>query len=350
MPDDGRFSTLNMLLKKFQPHILFLSGHGSFHHAPHTGEAPYGTFLFESESGVGEPVREDKIAQALIGSGVQVVVLSACEPARRPRRLTLDSRKFVRWACRCDRDAQSIWIWRGFNLRRCGELAQHERIDSALQTARAAIQKPLKDIARREAELTSSAELSFGQWCLPMLLSPSPQQALIDWDFEPQQIKTRSVNKSLSTISLPERFVGRRTEMRQYKNELLNGKIQKLLITGPGGQGKTSLAGKLAFDMEARGYKVLAWSARTENSWREFEYDMQDALDLTRAASFDRAKGRYQEQTAKLAETMFSLLMEQYSGQVLLFLDNLESIQDQATREITDETFPVWMPRRGPPA
>jgi hypothetical protein len=48
MPDDGRFSTLKESLADFHPHLLFLSGHGRFHHQPHTGEAPYGVFLFES--------------------------------------------------------------------------------------------------------------------------------------------------------------------------------------------------------------------------------------------------------------------------------------------------------------
>lgn len=67
MPDDGRFSTLQVLLRDFQPHLLFLSGHGSYHHQPHTGEAPYGEFLFESETGMSDRVREDAIVTALIG-------------------------------------------------------------------------------------------------------------------------------------------------------------------------------------------------------------------------------------------------------------------------------------------
>jgi len=82
MPDDGRFSTLKELLASFQPHVLFLSGHGRFHHEPHTGEAPYGEFLFESEAGDSEPIKEDEIASALIGMGVQAVVLSACESGK----------------------------------------------------------------------------------------------------------------------------------------------------------------------------------------------------------------------------------------------------------------------------
>jgi len=82
MPDDGRFATLKNLLKTFQPQLLFLSGHGNFHHEPHTGEAPYGEFFFEDEQGDAQAIRETEIALALVGSGVQAVVLSACESSK----------------------------------------------------------------------------------------------------------------------------------------------------------------------------------------------------------------------------------------------------------------------------
>ena len=62
--------------------MLFLSGHGKFHNEPHTDEAPYGEFLFESEIGDGEPVQEDELAKALVGTRVQVLILSACESGK----------------------------------------------------------------------------------------------------------------------------------------------------------------------------------------------------------------------------------------------------------------------------
>ena len=80
IPDDGRFSTLKQQLETFKPHVLFLSGHGTFHHQPHTGEEPYGAFLFESEDdNSSRHIHETDIAKAFIGSRVQCVVLSACE-------------------------------------------------------------------------------------------------------------------------------------------------------------------------------------------------------------------------------------------------------------------------------
>ena len=82
MPDDGRFDTLKELLRSFDPHVLFLSGHGKFHHQPHTGAPPHGEFYFENEVGESEGVREDDIAAALIGAGVRVVALSACESSK----------------------------------------------------------------------------------------------------------------------------------------------------------------------------------------------------------------------------------------------------------------------------
>lgn len=141
MPDDGRFSTLKELLKKFQPHILFLSGHGNFHHEPHTGEPPYGVFFFESESGASEAVKEDEIANALIGSGAQAVILSACESSKvasdalnngLTQRISAQGIPHVIGMRESILDRAGIQFARAL----CDELAQRERIDSALQTAR----------------------------------------------------------------------------------------------------------------------------------------------------------------------------------------------------------------------
>ncbi len=67
--DDGRFSILKQQLETFKPHVLFLSGHGTFHHQPHTGEEPYGAFVFESEDdNSSRHIHEIDIAKAFIGS------------------------------------------------------------------------------------------------------------------------------------------------------------------------------------------------------------------------------------------------------------------------------------------
>lgn len=81
-PDDGTFAALQKHLKEDEYHVVFLSGHGTFHHQPHTGEAPFGVFQFEGEGGGSDFVRDADIAQAFVGSYVQCVVLSACQSAK----------------------------------------------------------------------------------------------------------------------------------------------------------------------------------------------------------------------------------------------------------------------------
>jgi hypothetical protein len=262
MPDDGRFVTLQLQIKEFKPHLLFLSGHGNFHHQPHEDEAPYGTFLFESETGASESVREDAIAQAFIGSHVQCVVLSACESGKAAsdalnnglcRQLSAQGVPHVIGMRESVMDRAGIQ----FARRLCDAVAQKERIDTALQQARQAICTPLKDIAKRESDLGGLTELSLGQWCLPVLISSDPERPLIDWDFTPQVAEKRLNNQSLNTVSLPLRFLGRRSELRDLKSRLRSGNLRQLLISGPGGQGKTALAGKLAQDLQRRGYEIL---------------------------------------------------------------------------------------------
>ena len=307
MPDDGRFSTLKDLLDEKHPHVLFLSGHGQFHDKSILEEPSYGEFLFEGESGDGDRVRDDELAEAMIGMGVQVIVLSACESGKAAsdaltnglaQRLSEQGIPHVIGMRESILDVAGIQFARAL----CDDFAKQEQVNSALQAARIAIQKPFKDdVSRRETDVSAIAELSMGQWCLPMLLSPDPAAPVIDWDFQPNEIQARYTSKSLNTISLPPRFVGRRAEMRKYKSGIFKGGIQKLLITGPGGQGKTSLAGKLALDMQARGYRVFAWSARPENSWNDFELNVELTLDKTKGEDYDRYKVKV-DNTVKRAE------------------------------------------------
>lgn len=344
MPDDGRFFTLQNLLKEFQPHVLFLSGHGNFHHMPHAKEA-YGEFFFEDEAGDSMGVKEDEIADALRGTGVQAVILSACESGRSAsdelsngltRKISAAGITHVVGMREAIYDVAGIQFARAL----CNSLARQERMDVALQAARIAIQTPFKDVARASSSIGD--ELSYGQWCLPLLISSAPSRALIDWDFTPRQVEARAVGQKLNTVVMPARFIGRRAEMRKYKNSLLAGKIHTLLITGPGGQGKTSLAGKLALDLQTHGYRIFAWSARPENSWRDFELEMEQTLDRPRVDRYDKFLPHCEDESTR-ARFMLDLLMEQFDGRVVLFLDNIETIQDPDTLALKDATVEAWL-------
>jgi tetratricopeptide (TPR) repeat protein len=347
MPDDGRFSTVKQRLKDFRPHLLFLSGHGKFHHEPHTGEAPYGTFLFESETGSSEAIRETDIAQALIGSRVQCVVLSACESGKATsdalnngltRQLSELGIPHVIGMRESMLDRAGILFARHF----CDAIARKERIDVALQQARQAINTPLKDIPERDTEAGGLRELSLGQWCLPMLILQDAGRPLINWHFTPQIPQQRLSNQSLSSISLPPRFLGRRAELRQLKSRVRCGELQQLLVTGPGGQGKTALAGKLAQDLQQRGYEILAWSARPENSWHGFLFELELQLTEDNKKLYDRMIARCENETDK-ARLLLRLLLSQRQKRVVLFFDNLELIQQPDTLELSDSRIQAWI-------
>ncbi|MCG2788315.1 MAG: tetratricopeptide repeat protein [Anaerolineae bacterium] len=349
MPDDGRFATFQTLLKDFAPHLVFLSGHGRFHHEPHSGEPPYGEFLFEGEHGQSSSVRETELAGAFVGSGVQAVVLSACESGKAAsdalnngltRALAALGIPHVVGMRESILDRAGIQFTRAL----CDELGCQGRLDYALQAARAAIQKPLAGISRRESDFSALAELSLGQWCLPMLLTSDPARPLVDWDFAPAKVDALQItNTSLDTVSLPARFIGRRAELRDTKNRLLKGELRQLLVTGAGGQGKTSLAGKLALDLRARGWRVLAWSARAQNSWGDFEFDIQLALNKDNAETYTRLYPQVQADESKRAALLLRLLAGQLDGKLLLFFDNLESLQDPDSLQLTDPQVAAWI-------
>ncbi|MFZ4664601.1 MAG: CHAT domain-containing protein, partial [Caldilineaceae bacterium] len=346
MPDDGRFSTLQALLKSEQPHLLFLSGHGKFHPGA-AGAPPAATFLFEGETAGSHAVSETELAHALLGSKLGCVVLSACESGMGASdalthglswRLSSIGIPQVIGMRESILDRAGTLFARAF----CDAVARRRTVAEALQAGRQAITTPLKDAPWLADAAPGLAERSLGQWALPMLISHDPTHPLIDWRFTPHpQAKIQSA-QTLQTIYLPPRFIGRRRELRDLQRQLRQGRLQQLLITGPGGQGKTALAGKLAQDLRARGYALFAWSPGDATHWRKFELDLLRSLSKERLERYQAMLPLYTTESEK-AEDLLPLLIEQHQRRLLLFFDNLETIQDPANQTLTDARATAWI-------
>ncbi|MEZ4643829.1 MAG: CHAT domain-containing protein [Chloroflexota bacterium] len=350
MPDDGRFPTLCHMLQTFRPHLVFLSGHGRFLDDPLSDNPPTSTFLFENEQGDGVPVAEGEIAQAFRGHGVECVALISCELGK-----TASTALTLGLAWRLSQNGiphvigmrESLLDRAGtlFSRAFCDAIARGDRVDTAVQAGRAAMITPLQDSPLMAAD-SGLAEKSFGQWSLPMLLSPAPDRLLLDKEaggFAAAPVSASATHESLDTVTLPPQFIGRRTELRALKSRLRAGQLRQLLITGPGGQGKTALAGELALDLARRGYTVAAYAVRPENIWRKFFLSLLQQLTPANRGDYASMEPFLESEEEKAAH-LLKLLLRQYDGKVLLLLDNLETAQaPDYPHALTDERLAAWI-------
>lgn len=88
----------------------------------------------------------------------------------------------------------------------------------------------------------------WAQWSLPVLFDRTQDGPLVDIDSpaEPLPLWTRPtvlVGDGTLRLLVRQTFIGRRREMRQHLRAFLEGERRALLCTGPGGVGKTTLAG-----------------------------------------------------------------------------------------------------------
>ena len=344
MPDDGRFSEFKRLLKTFSPHLVYLSGHGGFH-KDFLNQNDKGYFLFEGEDGNGEPIDEDQLADAFTGTAVQAVILSACQSAKASS-ASLNNGLAYRLAQQC---IPYIVGMRESILDRTGIQFAHafftglmvnKLVAVALQHARQAIVSPL--IGQEDVQNTMLAAISLGQWCLPMLLCHEQDRPIVTGNFTPQSMQPANLfNDSLDTISLPVRFIGRRRELRKIQRVLRGGKTS-VLLTGEGGIGKTSLAGKLVNGLKDIGYEVFAFSARPEHDWHESIFQMELSLDEYRTKAYTKIQQNYTDKT-KIADALLKLLLDQHKNKVVLFFDNLELVLDKTTNALNDLELKIWI-------
>ena len=348
MPDDGRFRTFEALIRDFDPHVVFLFAHGKFHNEPGQKERPYAVIQFEDDRGSSDLVRQDRLAAVFSGTGVRAVVLAACESgmgdsvalaaglAGEISRAGIPHVLGMR---------ESVLARAGiaFNAAFAAAVVGRERVDVAAQLARAAVTNPLAD--RLGPGDAATAELSLGQWPLPALISRDPAAALVDWDFTPAPPERALTSANLGRVTLPPRFIGRRAELRDWKGPLLRGERPVLLISGVGGQGKTALAGKIAADWQvAAGDEALVWPAgEGAATWDAFYLEL-----VARAgeSAFARAAAGIDDERARAA-VLLQLLLRRDRGRLLLFLDNLETVQDPRTLQWTDARVAAFVAAAG---
>ncbi len=350
MPDDGRLETLRETLQQFQPHLVYLSGHGNFTHEHHQQRA-YGSFQFEDALGRAQAVAESDLVACFQNTQVQLLVMSACLSAKQHPSYPHNGLSAALYRAGIPQVIgmrESVFDVAGIQFAKAllHSLGKHGTVDVALQQARAAITQPFKEAGGyRDSTNPIRTEASYGQWCLPQLLSHDLQQGLVDWSFAPQPKPTVALKTLMGQVSVPEQFRGRRRELRLWQNRLRDKTTNSLLITGVGGMGKTALAYKLLQGLHKDGHQTFTFSLRPEHDWQAILLDMELAL-----AEDDNAYKKYELiqrknlDAATQARYFLQFLLARFGGKLALFFDNLESVQDgQYPHAITDPTLQHWL-------
>jgi tetratricopeptide (TPR) repeat protein len=182
----------------------------------------------------------------------------------------------------------------------------------------------------------------WAQWSLPVLLDRTQDGPLVDMDSTATPLLPRPNPTVLigdGTVHLPERqaFIGRRKEKRQYLRAFLEGETRGLLFMGPGGVGKTTLAG-----LFARAFGECSPNARLLGFRAPFVLDMlyeplrREAFDGTEEPSLlaaIQAEPDLHERMRRLLQS----LAQRRDRPCVVVLDNLEAIQDLASLEVAAE-------------
>jgi len=282
MPNDGRLETFRSILQEFRPHLVYLSGHGIFTCEQHNSKA-WGSFLFEDEWGNKELIPEQEIVTCFQNTNVQLLVISACLSAKLHPDYPQNGLSQALYRAGIPHVIgmrESVFDKAGIQFAKTllKNICDRQPVDIALQAARAAIIQPFTGDGYRELDNPIRTQASYGQWCLPQLISHELEHALLDWNFTPVEQKRRDLITMLGQVAIPKHFIGRRRELRRYQQGLRTGELTSLLITGAGGMGKTALAGKLIDPLRKDGYETFSFSIQPGHHWQHILLDMERVL------------------------------------------------------------------------
>jgi hypothetical protein len=342
-PHDGRFNTLVKLLKRQSWDIVLLSGHGiiqaeamklemsqtSCEAVTHSNKTAY--FVFEGEEMEEEWITAQTLASVFKDSTVQCIVMAACQsahfsPEHPETNLIMPLVKagiphLIGMREPVIDRAGSIFV-----RTLCTRLAEGEGIDKAVQSGRAAMTQLLatNEIWHHPPKGHDASEV---QWCLPTLVSQAPTQALLNKAFIPEKPPPRQVGHQ---IVLPQIFIGRRRALRTLGEALDSGNLQRVLIQGKGGLGKTAFAGQLALTLAQQGYRLLIYQAGKSP---HFDSILKQAFHSVNRGDNEKIESRLL--SSDLEIQLKTILQEKW----VFWLDHLEQLYNPEIHTLNDKVL-----------
>ncbi|MFP4309625.1 MAG: CHAT domain-containing protein, partial [Desulfococcaceae bacterium] len=344
---DGFLSTLIDRLSQDRFHAVILSMHGTRAENAQ-GESEWGLLFEDEATWKGRPVAGSDLTAALDGlprgHRPGLVVLAACRSAR-----AAETAESIPDVARQLHGAgfervlgMRLSVLDGaasaFNAALFAQLALGESAGRAVSLARRAV--GTGEWLREARGDTVQTDL-YAQWTLPVLLDRTADGPLVDLD-APADVRPRlPLPEALpgdGSVPVPSRaaFIGRRMEVREALGPFLAGKTRHLLFTGPGGVGKTALAGLFARQLMDRHPEIRVLGFRAP-------FDLDSVYEPIRREAFDGGEEpalldfvqKEPDQRNRLLRMLDSLARRERG--CAFVLDNLESLQDLETLGISAE-------------
>jgi tetratricopeptide (TPR) repeat protein len=230
--DDATLPAIGEALRRFQPHVLHYTGHGSY-----DKEKERSYLALEDEGGKTRNAGIKELRPHLKDAkDLRLVLLSGCQTAR-----TSDMDAFSGVATGLlQEDIPAVLAMQYSILDQSGiELAE------AFYAALAQGETPAQAIQRARLALWQFDEGPGYDWGMPALYLRAQGMRLIDPEAPVAEIVGRAAALDMGGLPLPPYFVGRKPELRALRRALRDRHVNAVFVRGIGGMGKSSLTAKL---------------------------------------------------------------------------------------------------------
>ncbi len=324
--EEGSLEIMEEYLEKGQYNVLHLSGDGGF---DKNGEP---CFFMETPEGRTNIVSSEELAGILrkYQDHLRLVFLSACySGVTRGQGETfgfaqaLSSRgipSVIGMRIKISDRAATVLAEKFY-----GSLVLDGDIEKAIARARLAVSEEEK----RRLKNKEIKELP-GEWAIPALFTREEQSIVINPKKKPVRHKKEKPIIILSGAEYLERgFVGRRRQIRQI-NRIIGERKNNIVLQGPGGIGKSTLATRVASRLRDQGYEIVTFRG---------DVNTEQVISLL-AMTGENHLGRNIHGMVTKGDLgpieKLGLILDNYLNQrpVCLLFDNFELNQDEASGEI----------------
>ena len=256
----GSLEELAILLKQVRPQIVHLSGHGKVHDG-------VGTFAFEDERGHTDSKSAADLVKPLTDSGVQCVFLNACETAQADvagfcqSLVAAGLPLAIGWSAPVADDLATLFAETFYR-----EILSGEPVPAAMALARLKIQQEGHHTTPAAGDVQDATYILPQLYCAATGEAP-PIDVLYDRSLPEEDYRgpeTRYEQLPHGVIGLRQGFIGRRREQQALIPAMREGEMTVAVLTGIGGQGKSTLCTRIANRLENAGFRIVAAKAELE--------------------------------------------------------------------------------------